>query len=56
MTTFFRPPSVKKPVTPIRFADYGVNMVSSGIIVQKEFLKNKPDDATAHNGAGFALE
>lgn len=32
-----------KPVYAIRFADYGVNMVSSGIIVQKDFLKNKPD-------------
>ena len=30
-------------VYPIRFADYGVNMVSSGIIVQKDFLKQKPD-------------
>ncbi|MDQ6620957.1 MAG: ABC transporter substrate-binding protein [Pseudomonadota bacterium] len=34
---------VHKPVYAIRFADYGVNMVSSGIIVQKEFLKNKPE-------------
>jgi NitT/TauT family transport system substrate-binding protein len=32
-----------KQVYPIRFADYGVNMVSSGIIVQKDFLKAKPD-------------
>src|SRR5207249_6319457 len=32
-----------KPIHPIRFADYGINMVSSGIIVQKDFLKNKPD-------------
>jgi NitT/TauT family transport system substrate-binding protein len=32
-----------KQVYPIRFADYGVNMVSSGIIVQKDFLKQKPD-------------
>ena len=32
-----------KDVYPIRFADYGVNMVSSGIIVQKDFLKQKPD-------------
>jgi NitT/TauT family transport system substrate-binding protein len=32
-----------KQVYPIRFADYGVNMVSSGIVVQKDFLKNKPD-------------
>ena len=35
--------ATKKPVYPIRFADYGVNLVSSGIIVQKDFLKNKPD-------------
>jgi NitT/TauT family transport system substrate-binding protein len=33
----------QKPVYPIRFADYGVNLVSSGIIVQKDFLKSKPD-------------
>jgi len=32
-----------KQVYPIRFADYGVNMVSSGIIVQKDLLKSKPD-------------
>jgi len=32
-----------KPVYPIRFADYGVNLVSSGIVVQKDFLKSKPD-------------
>ena len=32
-----------KPVYAIRFADYGVNLVSSGIVVQKDFLKNKPD-------------
>jgi NitT/TauT family transport system substrate-binding protein len=32
-----------KSVYPIRFADYGVNLVSSGIIVQKDFLKDKPD-------------
>jgi NitT/TauT family transport system substrate-binding protein len=32
-----------KQVYPIRFAEYGINMVSSGIIVQKDFLKNKPD-------------
>ena len=33
----------QKPVYPIRFADYGVNLVSSGIIVQKDFVKSKPD-------------
>jgi len=27
----------------LRFADYGVNMVSSGIIAQKDTLKSKPD-------------
>ena len=32
-----------KQVYPIRFADHGVNMVSSGVIVQKEYLKAKPD-------------
>ncbi|TMH59391.1 MAG: ABC transporter substrate-binding protein [Betaproteobacteria bacterium] len=32
-----------KPIYPIRFADYGINMVSSGIIVQKDVLKTKPD-------------
>ena len=33
----------KKPVYPIRFADYGVNLVSSGIIVNKETLAKNPD-------------
>jgi NitT/TauT family transport system substrate-binding protein len=32
-----------KQIYPIRFADYGVNLVSSGIIVQKDYLKTKPD-------------
>jgi NitT/TauT family transport system substrate-binding protein len=32
-----------KDIYPIRFADYGVNMVSSGIIVQKDYLKAHPD-------------
>src|SRR5258708_31841658 len=35
--------ATQKQVYPIRFADYGINMVSSGIIVQKDFLKTKPD-------------
>jgi len=35
--------ATKKPVHPIRFADYGVNMISSGIIVNSETLKAKPD-------------
>jgi len=32
-----------KQVYTIRFSDYGINMVSSGIIVQKDLLKSKPD-------------
>jgi len=32
-----------KDIYPIRFADYGVNMVSSGIIVQKDYLKAHTD-------------
>jgi NitT/TauT family transport system substrate-binding protein len=32
-----------KPVYPIRFADYGVNMVSSGIIAQKDYVKAHED-------------
>jgi NitT/TauT family transport system substrate-binding protein len=32
-----------KQVYPIRFADYGVNLVSSGVIAQKDLLKEKPD-------------
>ena len=35
--------ATKKPVYPIRFADYGVNLISSGIIVNTETLKSKPD-------------
>jgi NitT/TauT family transport system substrate-binding protein len=35
--------ATKKPVYPIRFADYGVNMISSGIVVNSETLKAKPD-------------
>ena len=35
--------ATKKPVQVVRFADYGVNMVSSGIIVQKDYLKAHPD-------------
>src|SRR6266581_5193114 len=30
--------ATKKPVYPIRFADYGVNMISSGIIINSETL------------------
>src|SRR6185437_15905482 len=32
-----------KDVFPIKFADYGVNLVSSGIIVNTATLKSKPD-------------
>jgi NitT/TauT family transport system substrate-binding protein len=32
-----------KNVTPIMFADYGVNLVSSGIIAHKDTLKDKAD-------------
>jgi NitT/TauT family transport system substrate-binding protein len=32
-----------KGVTPIRFADYGVNMISSGIIANKDTLGSKAD-------------
>ena len=35
--------ATKKPVTPIRFADFGVNLISSGIIANKDLLKEKPD-------------
>jgi len=35
--------ATKKTVTTIRFADYGVNLVCSGIVVQKDFLKQNPD-------------
>src|SRR6267378_5743822 len=35
--------ATQKQVYAIKFADYGINMVSSGIIVQKDFLKSKPD-------------
>lgn len=35
--------AVKKPVTAIRFADYGVNMISSGIVANKDTLEKKAD-------------
>ena len=35
--------AVHKPVYPIRFADFGVNMVSSGIVVQKDYLAKNVD-------------
>ena len=35
--------ATKKPVTPIRFADYGVNMISSGVVANKDTLSAKAD-------------
>src|SRR5438105_12443801 len=35
--------ATQKQIYPIRFADYGVNMVSSGIIVQNDMSNSKPD-------------
>ena len=35
--------ATKKPVTVIPFADYGVNMIVSGIITHKDLLRDKPD-------------
>jgi len=32
-----------KDVFPIKFADYGINLVSSGIIAHKSFVKENPD-------------
>jgi len=32
-----------KPVQVVRFADYGVNLISSGIVANKELLASKPD-------------
>jgi NitT/TauT family transport system substrate-binding protein len=32
-----------KPVQVVRFADYGVNLVSSGIVASKDTLASKPD-------------
>ncbi|WP_342360923.1 ABC transporter substrate-binding protein [Terrarubrum flagellatum] len=32
-----------KSVYPIMFADYGINMISSGVIVHKDTLKDNPD-------------
>jgi NitT/TauT family transport system substrate-binding protein len=32
-----------KDVYPIKFADYGINLVSSGMITQKDLLKDNPD-------------
>jgi NitT/TauT family transport system substrate-binding protein len=35
--------ATRKPVTVIRFADYGITMISSGIIANKDTLANKAD-------------
>ena len=35
--------ATKKPVTVVRFADYGVNLISSGIVASKDTLANKAD-------------
>ena len=35
--------ATKKPITPIRFADYGVNLISSGIVANKDTLSAKAD-------------
>jgi NitT/TauT family transport system substrate-binding protein len=35
--------ATKKPVNVIRFADYGVNLISSGVIAHKDTLANKSD-------------
>jgi NitT/TauT family transport system substrate-binding protein len=35
--------ATKKPVNVIRFADYGVSLISSGLIANKETLSSKPD-------------
>ena len=32
-----------KPVQSVRFADYGVNLICSGIVVRKELLKSNPE-------------
>ena len=35
--------ATKKPVTVIPFADYGVNLIVSGIITHNDLVKDKPD-------------
>jgi NitT/TauT family transport system substrate-binding protein len=35
--------ATKKPVTVVRFADYGVNLISSGLIANKDTLEKKAD-------------
>jgi NitT/TauT family transport system substrate-binding protein len=35
--------ATKKPVTVVRFADYGVNLISSGLVASKDTLEKKAD-------------
>lgn len=35
--------ATKKPVTVVRFADYGVNLISSGIVASKDTIEKKAD-------------
>lgn len=35
--------ATKKPVTVIRFADYGVSLISSGLIASKDTMASKPE-------------
>ena len=35
--------ATKKPVTVIPFADYGVNMIVSGVITHNDIVKDNPD-------------
>ena len=35
--------ATKKPVQTLRFADHGVNLICSGVVVRKELLKTNPD-------------
>jgi NitT/TauT family transport system substrate-binding protein len=35
--------ATKKPVTVVRFADYGVNLISSGVIASNDTIQKKPD-------------
>jgi len=35
--------ATKKPVQVVRFADYGVNLISSGVVTSKDTLAGKPD-------------
>ena len=35
--------ATKKAITPIRFSDYGVNLISSGIVASKDTLTTKAD-------------